>query len=114
MANTPKLLASPAYIGAAAANIYTPAGGSALIRDIVRHIHVTNDTASPATFSLFIGATGGSAAGTEVVNTQTVAANSTWDWYGMMVLISTTFLTGICQTGASKLTIMAEGEQQVI
>ena len=114
MAGTPKLLSAPAYIAASAANIYTPAAGSALIRDTIRHIHVANKTASSATFSLFIGATGGSAAGTELVKTLSVPAYSAWDYYGALVLISTTFLSGICETGASTLTITVEGDQAVI
>jgi hypothetical protein len=114
MAGTPKLLSSPAYIAASAANIFTPAGGSALLYDIVRHIHVANVTNAAATFSLYIGATGGSAGGTELAKILTVAAYSCWDWYGALKLISTTFMSGICETGASKLVITVEGEQSVV
>ena len=35
---------------------------NALIYDVVRHIHIANRTGSAATFSLYVGATGGSAA----------------------------------------------------
>jgi hypothetical protein len=113
MANTLKLLSAPAYIAAAAANIYTPGGGSALLFDIIRHIHVANDTNAPATFTLCVCGTGVCTAGTEIVNTYSVAAYALWDWYGALKLLGNTsgnYLTGVCQTGASKLTIMVEGE----
>ena len=114
MAGTSKLLSSPAYIASSATNIYTPAGGSALIKDVVRHIHVANVTSSSATFTLYVGGTGGSTGGTELVKTLAVPANSCWDYYGMLVLVSTTFLSGICETGSSKLMITVEGDQAVL
>jgi hypothetical protein len=63
-----------------------------------------------ATFSLYVGATGGSSGGTELFKTYTVAANSSFDWYGYLAMTSTDYLSGICETGASKLTITVEGE----
>jgi hypothetical protein len=108
MAGTIKYIAAPAYIAAAAANIYTPA--NAAVDTLIRHIHIANVTGSAATFSLYVGATGGSAAGTEIFKTYSVAANSVYDWYGARRLTSTQFLSGICETGASKLTIEVEGE----
>ena len=56
-----------------------PSGGSSNTKTylILRHIRISNKTASAATFSLWLGATGGNVAGTEVVGTgQSVAANS--------------------------------------
>jgi hypothetical protein len=77
---------------------------------ILRHIRIVNRTTSAATFSLFIGATGGSAAGTEFMGgTLSVPANSYVDWYGMVRLESTDFLSGIAGT-ASALVIEGEGE----
>jgi len=114
MAGTQKLLATSAYLSNSAVDIYTPAAGSALLKDIIRHIHVANVTASSATFSLYVGGTGGSTGGTELVKTLAVPAYSCWDWYGMLVLTSTTFLSGICETGAANLTINVEGDQAVI
>ena len=113
MAGTLKLLASPAYIANAAANIYTPAGGSALIFDVVRHIHVANRTGGAVTFSLYVGASAGSAAGTELFGTVSVAANATLDYYCSLRLTSTTFLSGIA-SAATSLVITVEGEQGVI
>lgn len=91
-------------------NIYNQ--GSALIYDEITHIHVANKTASAATFSLWIGATGGNAAGTEFFNGQSVAANGVFDWYGRLKFTSTDFLVGGSNT-VTALTIMAEGDQYV-
>lgn len=77
---------------------------------ILRHIRITNKTASAATFSLWLGATGANAAGTEVIGTgRSVAANSEFDWYGMLQLSNADFLVGGSNT-ATALTFQAEGE----
>ena len=77
---------------------------------IVRHIRIVNKTAGAVTFSLWKGATGANAAGTEVVGTgQSVAANSAYDWYGMMRFDAADFLVGGA-SAATSLTLQAEGE----
>lgn len=77
---------------------------------ILRHIRITNKTASAATFSLWLGGTGGNVAGTEVIGTGvSVPANSYFDWYGMLMITSTQFLVGGSNT-ATALTFQAEGE----
>ena len=77
---------------------------------IVRHIRIVNKTATSATFSLWLGATGANTAGTEVIGTgYPVAANSAFDWYGQMRIDSTQFLVGGSNT-ATALTIAIEGE----
>lgn len=77
---------------------------------ILRHIHILNKTGSAATFSLWIGATGANAAGTEFWNTAlSVPANSSVDWYGEVRLDSTDFLVGGSNT-ATALTLQGEGE----
>jgi hypothetical protein len=77
---------------------------------ILRHIRIVNKTGSPATFSLFIGATGANAAGTEFMGSATsVPANSFVDWYGMVRLDTADFLVGGSGT-ASALTLEGEGE----
>jgi len=89
-----------------------PSGGSSNTKTylILRHIRISNKTASAATFSLWLGATGGNVAGTEVVGTgQSVATNSHIDWYGMLRLDTTDFLGGGAGTTAA-LTLEAEGE----
>lgn len=77
---------------------------------ILRHIRIVNKTAGAVTFSLWLGATGANTAGTEVVGTGTsVAANSYFDWYGILRLDSTDFLVGGA-SAATSLTFQAEGE----
>ncbi len=77
---------------------------------ILRHIRISNKTGSAATFSLWIGATGANAAGTEFIGTaQSVAANSYVDWYGMVRLDTADFLVGGAGT-ATALTLSGEGE----
>jgi hypothetical protein len=70
-----------------------------------------NKTAGAVTFSLWKGATGANAAGTEVVGQAlSVAANSAFDWYGLMRLEGTNgFLVGGASANTS-LTLEAEGE----
>lgn len=77
---------------------------------ILRHIRIVNKTAGAVTFSLWLGATGANAAGTEVVGTgYSVAANSAFDWYGILTLEVADFLVGGA-SAATSLTFEAEGE----
>lgn len=77
---------------------------------ILNHIRIVNKTGSAATFSLWLGATGANAAGTEVVGiAQSVAANSSYDYYGSLRLDAADFLVGGAGTGTA-LTITGEGE----
>lgn len=77
---------------------------------ILRHIRIVNRTSSPATYSLFIGATGGNVSGTEFMGTNSsVGPNSYVDWYGAVRLDAADFLVGGANT-ATALTIQAEGE----
>lgn len=77
---------------------------------ILRHIRVVNKTGTAATFSLWKGATGANAAGTEVIGQGlSVAANSYFDWYGIMRFDAADFLVGGAGT-TTALTIQGEGE----
>lgn len=77
---------------------------------ILRHIRIVNKTGSAATFSLWKGATGANAAGTEVVGQgYSVAANSAFDWYGIMRFDAADFLVGGAGT-TTALSIQGEGE----
>lgn len=77
---------------------------------VLRHVRITNKTGSAATFSLWLGATAGNAAGTEVIGQGfSVPANSSFDWYGSLRLDAADFLVGGAGT-ASALTFEAEGE----
>ncbi len=81
---------------------------------ILTHIRIVNKTNAAATFSLYIGATGASAAGTEFAGTaQAVAANSAYDWVGRIPLSTSDFLTGLASANTT-LTFQAEGEIMVM
>jgi len=113
----------PVALGTSAANIINPptlTGGTGLAGTntntyvVLKHIRIVNKTASAATFSLYIGATGASAAGTEFMgNATSVAANSYVDWYGQVRLDVADFLTGLASAGTT-LTIEGEGEIGVV
>ena len=111
MIGTIKLVASPAYMSSSAANIYTPPAST--IYTIIRHIHIANVTSSAVTFSLYVGATGGSTGGTQLFGGQSIPANSSFDYYCSMKMLSTDFLTGLASAGTS-LVITVEGEQVVV
>lgn len=77
---------------------------------ILKHLRIVNRTANSATFSLWLGASGANAAGTEVVGQQQqVLAFQSYDWYGLLRLDVADFLVGGAGTG-SALTIQGEGE----
>ena len=84
--------------------------GSSPAYIVLKHIRIVNKTGSAATFSLWLGATGANTAGTEVIGQGlSVAANSSYDWYGILRLDSTDFLVGGSGT-ATALSIQGEGE----
>lgn len=85
-------------------------GGSSPQYIVLTHIRIVNKTASDATFSLWLGATGGNAAGTEVIGQgYNIEANKAFDWYGELRLDSTDFLVGGASANTT-LTFEAEGE----
>ena len=92
-------------------NVYNQS--SALIYDVLRHIHIANKTSLAATFTLYLGATGANAAGTELWLGHNIAPNAEFDWYGMLKMSSTDFLVG-GSGSATALTITGMGEQFVV
>ena len=78
---------------------------------ILTRIRIINKTASSATFSLWIGATGANAAGTEFMgNAMVVPANDYVEWVGCKRLEGANgFLVGGSNT-ATALTFEADGE----
>jgi hypothetical protein len=80
---------------------------------IIRHIRIINKAVSAATFSLYKGASAGNVAGTEIIGTgYSVAANSAFDWYGILRLDAADFLVGGSNT-ATALVMTAEGEMGI-
>lgn len=81
---------------------------------IIRHIRLVNKTAGAITVSLYIGATTASAAGTEFLGTAlSIAANSSYDWYGLLRLDAADYLTGSASANTS-ITFEAEGEAGIV
>jgi len=77
---------------------------------ILRRIRIVNKSNAAVTFTLYIGATGASASGTEVLGgTKSIAAYDAFDWVGLLRLDATDFLTGIA-SAASALIFEGEGE----
>ena len=76
---------------------------------LLRNITVTNKTAGAVTFSLWRGATGANAAGTEIRTAYSVAANSAYPIYETIRLDAADFLVGGASAGTS-LTIYATAE----
>jgi hypothetical protein len=123
MASNKILRMGPVALAAAAANIINPptlTGGTGLAGTntntylVIRHIRIVNKTAGAVTCSFYVGLTGGSAAGTEVIGTAlSVAANSYIDWYGQLRLDPADFLTGLA-SAATSLTFEAEGEIGIV
>lgn len=114
MAGTTKRIAGPAYIASAATDIYTPPAST--IWTDIRQVHVANKTGTAATFTLYIGGTGGSAGGTEVSGlSQNVPANDYIDLFfpSGLKLISTDFLSGVA-SAASTLVVTVIGSQNVV
>jgi hypothetical protein len=77
---------------------------------LIRHARIVNKTGASATFSLWLGATGANAAGTEVIGQGlAVPGNSAFDWYGLLRMDAADFLVGGAGT-ASALTLECEAE----
>jgi len=113
MPGTPKRLAGPlALTTTLTTNVFNVT--SALIYSVITHIRIVNKHASTAAkATLYLGATGGNAAGTEVLFQKAVAVGDVYDWYGRLRMDSTDFLVGGSDT-ATALTIEIEGEQAVV
>lgn len=105
--------AGPTALTTAAADLLNGGGGSASMLDRVKHIHVTNKGAAAATFSMYVGLTGGSAAGTELFEDQSIAVGASFDYYCDMPLSSTEFLTGLASAN-THLVAIVEYEREVV
>lgn len=111
MAGQLKRLAGPAFIAATATNVYTPAAST--IYTVIRHVHVANITNGAVSFTLCVSTTGDATNGTNLFKGLSVAANSSFDYYCTLKMLSTDFLTALDGNGAA-LVITVEGEQVVV
>lgn len=123
MAANKKIRFGPVALGNSAANVVNPptlTGGTGLAGTnsatylLIRHIRLVNKTGGAVTATLYIGATGGSAAGTEFgFNAKSIPANDAVDWYGEVRLDTADYLSGLA-SAATSITFEAEGEIGVL
>ncbi len=109
-------IAGPAYLASSATNIYTPPSSSQVtLETYITQIHLANVTSGAITWTLYIGATGGSSGGTEIGKGVSLAANSTQDLYfgDGIRLLTTDFLSGLASAGSS-ITIVVQGYVQAV
>ncbi len=113
MAGTLKRLAGPVTLGNSVADIFN--ASSALIYTNVRCIRVVNKTAGAVTFTMYLGATSGVAAGTEIAVAESVPANDHVDlpFSPGLKMVSSDFLTGLA-SAATSLVVIVMGEQHVV
>lgn len=119
MAGMKNVRVGPVAMAASATNILNPptlsggtglAGTNTATYSIIRKIIIVNKTGADATFSLWLGATGASAAGTEVVGTATtVPARGSFVHYCAIRLDAADFLTGLA-SAVTTLTFQADIE----
>jgi hypothetical protein len=77
---------------------------------LLRRIRIVNKTAGAVTFSLWMGATGANAAGTEFIGTAiSIAANGVYEWNGSYRMGQADYLVGGA-SAATSLSIQGEGE----
>lgn len=102
----------PAYVASAAADLYSPSSG---ITAKVRHIHLTNKDSSARTVSVYLGATGGSAGGTELLKDKSIAIADTYDLYfpaGLLVVGGSTYISAVA-SAASAIVATITGDLEV-
>lgn len=118
MANNKNSSFGPVPLTNAAANYLNPAtasggvnAGSSAQYLLVKWIDFVNKTGSPHNFTAYLGLTGGSAAGTEVIGVAyVVAANTTYRWNGPLRIDSTQFLSMLADANTA---ITISGEMEV-
>lgn len=117
MAGT-KFTVGPAYVANSATDIYTPPA-STMYR-LIYHIRCLNKAVATPTLSLYRGATGASAAGTEIITasfafttTGTAGAEKDWYWPSGLLMLSSHFLVGVA-SAASQIVIIVTGETFVM
>lgn len=94
-------------------NVYQGGGGSALIFDLIRHIHIVNKTNAVAKFRLYLSSSGDNSAGKELFYDKPIQAYDVYDYFCMLKMTSSDYLVGGSDTSTA-LTIYGEGEQYVV
>jgi hypothetical protein len=113
MAGTIRRIAGPAFLPSSVGNLYTPPAST--IYTVMKHIHFFNVSASPVTINVYIGASGASAAGSQLFDTFEIEANQPYDYFmgSGTRMDSTDFLTGSASV-ASAVTYTIDGELVVV
>lgn len=106
--STPKRY-GPAFVADTATNILTPGAGFV---NRIKHIHLVNQGASTRTVTLYVGATGGSTDGTELLKDHSMAVAAYTDLYMDTILEEADFLTGIA-SAASEVVITIDYDVDV-
>lgn len=104
MADTPVRLSGPALLTASPATVYTV---PALTTTILRSVHVTNETASTATFTMSVGT---DASGKRLWTGLDIETKTSFDWSGFIVLAAGEVVQAFSGT-ASALTLTTSGVQ---
>lgn len=113
MARIPKRLYGPALVATGPATVYTV---PALTKTIIRHIHVSNPSASPVTLTMSIGA---DAAGTRILGAYSIPAaaagvsDSVRDFFFYQIMDAAEILTLSAGTN-NILNIVVNGDEIVL
>jgi hypothetical protein len=115
MRMTPKCFCAPVrYADTTVHNLWTPCDGKAYLFDFVKYINIANVHTSVAkSISIWVGATGGSAAGTEVLKEVSIPAMSVLRLFCCMCLSSTQFMTMKCTDSGGYLRTSVYGDRGV-
>jgi len=107
--------AGPAALTSAVADIAGVNPAANTYRKIF-HIHVANTNAAARTVSMWVGATGGSAAGTAIVEGKSIAANDVFDMYfpNGLRLVAADFLSAQSSVDSTSLEATVMGESFVL
>lgn len=103
MARTATQFLAPAYLSNTTATLFTTATGPVAV---IRHVHIQNSDSTARTFTLCQGA---DAAAQRMFDAFSVAANTTYDWYGYWVVPSNTIISGFASV-ASKVVCEISGD----
>lgn len=101
-----KRLAGPAALTGAAATKYT---APALIRAIVRHIHISNTAAGAITVTVSIGA---DAVGTRILDAIQIAAGAEYNHYGYYALAPGELIQAFQNTGGTTGVLTISGDEE--
>jgi len=107
MANIAKRLHGPAQVSNVAATKYTV---PAVTKTVIRHVHISNPSGSPVTFTMSVGA---DAAAVRVFDAFSVPANSVYDWWTYLVIEAAEVIQALAGT-TLVLTLTIDGDEKIL